>query len=226
MEILNRILLALAGNSPVKEGGKIEVPGATHPPLHYFKTIKLGVIVGHTKDAPGADLEGTNYGEYKYNSEVAALVKSLADNRVNVEVIFRDGIGLVGAYAKAFALKCDCVVELHFNAYNEMARGSLTLCSPEKGDVNFATILHSKVVNLFGKGPNRPDRGINILSRSDRGGMSVSAYPGMANCLLEPAFGDQETDAQLLLTLKAQYAQAILAGVVQWATLVGLLDVD
>lgn len=196
----------------------------SHPSPGFKQKVKLGIIVGHTKTSPGATFfNKTN--EYVYNSEIARLMVEICKTKVlpiDPSIIFRDGIGIAGAYAKAFAQGCDAVIELHCNAYNAKARGTLTYVSSNTEDVEFAHEIQKAMVSVFGT-DGRPvtkekGRGVQVISRSDRGGSNVYAYPGMPNCLTEPAFCDEQQDCKLLMDKKWEYANGLLNAVVLWAT--------
>lgn len=190
-------------------------PIINHPSPEGNRKVKLGVIVGHTKKEPGASMAGGG-NEYAYNTEIAKLMQKVNHPNVDVAIIYRDNIGIDGAYNQAFVLGCDCVVELHFNAFNRRVTGTLTYTSPASEDVAFAHIVHRAVLSVFGL-HNRKDHGVVCLSRSERGGRNVHSFNGMPNCLVEPAFGDVESEAKLLKEKKEAYATALIAAVVLWA---------
>lgn len=201
---------------------QIEVPedGKSHPAQGELRTVKLGIIVGHTKNESGADFyNGTN--EYAYNTETARLMELHAPRTVKHVTIFRDGIGIAGAYQKAFTENCDCVIELHCNAFNGKARGTLVYTSAATEDIEFSREMQKAMVAVFGTQGRRVDedygRGVQVISRQDRGGGNVYSFNGMANCLVEPAFCDNKEDCQLLLDLQAEYAKALVNAVELWA---------
>lgn len=176
--------------------------------------IKLAVIVGHEKKAPGARMTNGK-SEYDYNSEVATLMKLAAKAKpVVVETIFRDRIGISGAYEKAAKLGADCVIELHFNAFNTVVHGTETLCTADARDVEFAGIVHEKVCEVFQR--NGLSRGVKKLARSARGGNNVHSFAAGVNCLVEPFFGDNREDARLASILQTAYAKALVEAVEAW----------
>ena len=174
------------------------------PSIKEVQQFKLGLIVGHTKKDQGAVMKN-KVTEYQYNSQVAEACKKLSDEHLKVEVIYRDGIGISGAYAKADKLKCDYVIELHFNAFNKKATGTETLCSNDDKDYDFALSVHTMLCKLFDRGGS--SRGVKKIPRSGRGGQSCYSYPNGKNCLVEPFFGDAETE----LAMKKQelYAEEL-----------------
>lgn len=185
--------------------------------------IRLGLIVGHESAHQGAvidfvNIKGTkleHITEYAYNSEIALLVKERCQNKyVEVVIIFRDEIGIAGAYAKAESLKCDIALELHFNAdVNREYFGTETLCSTNSDDLYLANIMNSEIFKVFG----RRNRGVKAIAKNSRGGANVWAMSNTANCLLEPFFGTNMLDAYIGLTKREEYADAIVRGVITYA---------
>lgn len=191
-------------------------PKTNHPDPESRAKITLGLIVGHEKKAPGADLYGGG-NEYGYNSEIAAIIKQLCSGTaIDCRVILRDGIGIDGAYRRAFDLGCDCAIELHFNAFNNKATGTLTYTSTASEDVAFSHVIHKAMVGVFGT-EGRKDRGVVSLGRKERGGRNVYSFNGMPNCLVEPFFGDVESEAKLAIAKKREYAAALVLAVQTWA---------
>ena len=181
-------------------------------------TIKLGIVVGHTKDASGAEMvKPYCVSEYVYNTEIASLIKQYAESRpdqkVTCEIIFRDGIGISGAYEKAVKLKCDCVVELHFNANDSQTTGTEVLCSYDQKDIDFASYFQKNICKQFNR--NGYSRGIKRLSRGDRGALSCYSFDG-PNCLVEPAFGDVESESKMLMSMKKDYAISLFMSVYEF----------
>jgi N-acetylmuramoyl-L-alanine amidase len=209
--ILNKIKAWFSAKPSQPKQQERETPSPVEIPK-----IKIGLIVGHEKSAPGADMvDGVT--EYKWNSEVAILSAEYAATQQNVivEIIKRDGIGISGAYRKADDLKCDCVIELHFNSFNSRASGTETLCSMDKQDVEFATKVHQKICEVFAR--NGTSRGVKPLPRSARGGQSIYSFPNGVNCLVEPFFGDNEADCIIAQNTKYAYAKCLVDACVMWA---------
>lgn len=192
--------------------------GRELPHASETKIIKLGIIVGHESRAPGAEL-ATGGNEYKYNSEVADLLAQYAKHErpeIVCKVIKRDGIGIEGAYASLEAEKCDAVIELHFNAYNKNMTGTETLCSAASDDSEFAHIIQKAMCQVFGR--DGQSRGVLAIGRNARGGQSVYAFPKGVNCLVEPFFGDNLSEAKMALEKKGPYAKALVDAVYLWAS--------
>lgn len=185
------------------------------------RKISLGIVVGHTKAAQGAVMAAPyKVSEYVYNSEIAKLVQKYAPSGMEVDILYRDKGGISGAYAEARAEKCDCVIELHFNAANGKAFGTETLVSSESVDKQFGQIIQDALEPVFGRVNNgKGDRG--LIVDPSRGGASVRAFKGAANCLTEAFFGDNPSEAKMAMERKDEYAKAIISGVLEWAALTG-----
>lgn len=182
--------------------------------------VHLGIVVGHTSDAPGACLAkpyGTS--EYVYNTIVAKKMQGYAQSvygkAVKVTVFFRDIGGIAEAYGGAILQGCDVVIELHFNAFNSVVTGTETLCTPATEDVDFAHVIQRGMCQVFGR--EAMSRGVKALSRSDRGGWSVHSFPVGPNCLVEPFFGDTPSEAKLAMDKQEEYSRMLVDSVVLWA---------
>ena len=205
---------------PEPSGNDPELPDANDK-----GKVKVAVIVGHTKDAPGAVMAAPyNKTEYDFNTGIAnAMLKFAQANypQLDLVIIFRDGIGISGAYAKARALLCDVAIELHFNAFDGKASGSEVLCTPDSNDVEFAQIVQKMICEVFSR--NGESRGVKTLSKDARGGRNVHSFPGGANCLVEPFFGDNPVEASLAMSHYDEYSEALVRAVAHWARQVDLI---
>jgi N-acetylmuramoyl-L-alanine amidase len=200
-----------------KQPELITAPATPPAEIQPAGAITLGIIVGHEAKAQGADMTPPYYlSEYKYNSDIALLMQVYAKNRyptkITTKIIFRDNIGISGAYKKAAELLCDAVIELHFNAANGAAKGTETLCSYDEKDVKFASIVQKHVCQALGR--EGQSRGLKKLSKRERGEQSTSGFTG-PNCLIEPAFGDVKTEAALLIEKKFDYAHCLVDSVAE-----------
>ena len=185
--------------------------------------LKLGLIVGHTKMQKGSKMaEPFSRYEYDYNEEVAKAAKKYSEKYPNmeVEVIYRDHVGIHGAYVWAEQLGCDAVIELHFNAFNGKEQGTLTLCTADVSDVEFAHTIHKGLCALFAR--DGDSRGIRAISRNSRGA-NVHLFPNGVNCLVEPFFGDNKDDASKGVLLMDKYAEVLIDSVYLWGKKVDLL---
>lgn len=196
------------------DGVKPEAPKPSTP----ISGKRLGVVVGHEKDAPGARMcEPYRYYEYPFNTEVAHMMAEYGESKgLDVEIFLRDDIGISGAYRATRAAKCDVVIELHFNAADGRARGSEVLCSTEAQDKALAMLLEKAMCRVFER-TGSGDRGLQLRD-SGRGAESCTSFPGKANALVEPAFGDNPSDAKMLVERREQYAHALVDAVIDYLT--------
>lgn len=189
-------------------------------PVPQNRVVHLGIIVGHTKKAPGA-VSNTGMTEYDYNNKVASLIKKLSNEipQIRVSVFYRDIIGIAGAYDLAEENKCDAVIELHFNAFNKKATGTVTLCTTDQQDIEFSNIIHTQMCTVFKRSGSSQ---ASAIGRSNRGAQNVYSFPGGVNCIVEPFFGDSE--GELGEELMDEYARCLLEGVFTWAVIKRLVD--
>lgn len=169
----------------------------------------LAVVVGHEKNRPGAALKGTSMYEYQYHTKVADKIKSMASMyNIDVEVIFRDSIGLSGAYEKVRMLSLDMCVELHFNAFNGKVTGTETLCSNKADDQLYAKEMQNELCRAFER--SNMSRGVKTIPRKANGGFACYSLLDIPNCLVEPFFGDVPSEVEMALKNMDDYAEAVL----------------
>jgi N-acetylmuramoyl-L-alanine amidase len=199
VELLLKIIDILTGYKDERET----------PDADFEGEASIGLIVGHTRRAPGASFAlGGN--EYDYNSDVARIAKAYCDvnfKNIKTHIIFRDVIGIAGAYKKATDLNCDVVIELHFNAFNKSVTGTETLTTTHVGDKAFGLEIQKMMCKVFDR--QGLSRGLKPISRSARGGRNVYSFQGY-NCLVEPFFGDAPSEARLANEKKEEYAEGLI----------------
>jgi N-acetylmuramoyl-L-alanine amidase len=191
------------------------LPGETMRP-------KLALIVGHTEKAPGASM-ATGGSEYDYNKRIANLcAEYVKENNLNLDlkIVYRDQIGLRGAYDRVASLNVDACIELHFNAFNKQVTGTETLCSPKPMDKEFAAILHEKICRVFHR--DNDSRGVKIIPRGANGGFAVYSLGDIPNCLVEPFFGDVLEEANMALAKEKEYAESLVLGTAQFFDEIGV----
>jgi len=183
------------------------------PDADYTGKAKIGLIVGHTKRSPGASFNnGAFSAEYDFNSEVAKQAKLYCKtkygNVLDTEIIFRDRIGIPGAYRKAEKIGCDVVIELHFNAFNKTVEGTETLTTSHVGDREFALEIQKMMCRIFKR--KGLSRGVKPIAKSARAGENVYAFPKGYNCLVEPFFGDNEKEAIFADVVLGDYSRGLI----------------
>lgn len=180
-----------------------------------IKQETLVLVVGHTKASPGAqacfNLGFAN--EYEFNSVLAEEIKKLENKELKVEIIYRDNKTIAQTYKQLEKMKnLSSVLELHFNAFNSIASGSLCLISnmalynsrvlkswenkdfellAHRLSFEFADLL--KIENRFVKILRKGDRGFhNVNQIITNEALEVCPPP----ILIEPFFGDNPEDCQ------------------------------
>lgn len=164
----------------------------------------IAIIVGHERQRPGAVIQFGPWkgkSEYEYNSDVAYMIATKLEAAGGSGiVIFRDRIGIIGAYEKARNSNVDFVVELHFNSSADpQANGCETLISSVKTSASklealFATYFADELHRCSGiiSGKKRHGNGVLQVRREDRGGINVNALTYIPCALIEPFFGSHE----------------------------------
>ena len=202
------------------------------PPSDALSREGLAIVVGHTArsqgatalsppfpaDSPTTPLSERN--EYSWNRDLALKIKERADRAgIRCAIFFRDGVGIEGAYAAVRDWSPKATVELHFNAATGNARGSLVLYGHDASK-SWATALQNGFVKLYDRQGRSEDRGVFIPGPDSpyrRGIASVTQLHPSA--LIEPFFGDNQTDATLGVQKKDGLADTILAA---FASFVGI----
>ncbi len=153
----------------------------------------VAVIPGHNARAPGAYCpEPIAASEYAFYCQVVDVMGQMAGGDVVLRQIRRVASGsyrqeIAAAYAQAW--DCAATVELHFNFGGPGARGTETLASGSNGSRRLAAAMQAEQLRALGL----RDRGVKVVSASDRGGYSVHAGKPPA-VLIEPFFASHEAD--------------------------------
>ncbi len=183
----------------------------------------ISIIVGHTKDQPGADLIRPgmpNLSEYDYNSQLAKTIQEYSQmvQSLTVSVHKRDGIGIDGAYAEALATQPDAIIELHFNSFNGEAHGTETLYNDSKDEMGIREKeLAQTVQDFMVKAMDTKDRGLKLIASDDeRGFHSLSRTYAVPSILTEPFFGDFLEDAEKAIKRRDALAVAIVDAFFSW----------
>ena len=151
---------------------------------------KVAVVVGHTRNNPGASSEVVG-SEFFYNSKVGEYLEDIVD--VYHYDTYKGGYtNMVKRNAKKLN-KHDysLVLELHFNSAGEDAEGceALYYRANKKGK-ELAELYCEIMCNTFGS----ENRGAKSRELDDRGGAALY-YPKATTLILEPFFGSNKEDA-------------------------------
>lgn len=148
--------------------------------------MKAAIIIGHSKESPGAYSTYLRSSEYTYNSEVAAYLSCIAD------VYKRPDNGGYKSQMKRLASEInqkdyDLVIELHFNSFNGKAEGCETISYPGSSSLVFGE-KYCKDISECYLTENRGAKEANPQSR----GWWFLAYMKAPAIIVEPFFGDNE----------------------------------
>lgn len=172
--------------------------------------MKIAIVVGHNIRARGAvSVDGTS--EFVWNSDLAEMIREHDLNAVRVFTRRRGGgysAEIDRVYSEVDAWGADVSAELHFNGSSSAnACGVLTLSSGSKGSLALAEQVHAKCLAVM----ERPDRGVEVRGRHDRGGRSL--WQGRAPAIMtEPFFGSNPEDWRRANARKEYLAEAIFRG--------------
>lgn len=190
--------------------------------------VRLALVVGHTSKARGATLHGGG-SEYQYNSKVAEralkFARDVAFDEIDVLVVYRDSVGIQGAYDKVIDFDPDAVIELHFNAFNGRVAGTEILYHDDKDldpklERDFAKHILQAMYDVFRPGAKPTDKALRgekeVKTSEERGWYNVSRAIEFPSVLVEPFFGDTASEAKLGREKLDQYAQMLITSTVDF----------
>lgn len=177
--------------------------------------MKLGVVVGHTQNRPGAHSTFLDANEYPWNRDLASRIEKNS-GALKTKVFFRDGHGIAGAYRESDEWGSDITVELHFNsADSPHATGTGVLYHPNSDSgKRFATLLRQEIREALPL-PDWPGGTGGVVTPFEasgeqrRGQTSLSAGVAPAT-LIEPFFGSNKGDCKVAEANKDALAVAIV----------------
>lgn len=188
----------------------------------------LGLLVGHTKQRPGAYSKIMQVSEYNYNRDLAKQIEVVCRNmpalKLKAAVETRDplegkyGDNLEGAFKKLVALNPICIIELHFNSFNGYATGSEVLFSDNYDkdgirELALAQMLAKNMASIL----EIPSRGVKeICNEGERGFHNLAKTTDIPSVLIEPGFGDHPADGKALIEKMPQLANTIASTVAEW----------
>lgn len=196
-------------------------------------TNDLAVVIGHTRRKPGATgkfpgLSSADRSEYHWNTELAQFIVEEASSRnLSCKSFTRDRGGITGAYNRVRKWFPKATLELHFNNGGGAASGTETLWHFAESK-SWASKLQEKINGLFQSASasegvrwgERWDSLPEIKSEGTRGWYSLSKLSPRdgqgPSALIEPFFGDHESDARIGHTYKKQLARAIVDAYVDY----------
>ncbi len=194
---------------------------------------RIAVIVGHTKERPGAlavwpltPLDQPPVHEFNYNLQLAEIIAmDLIARGADCQCFLRRE-GREELYARVNMFYPDCSVELHFNAFDQKARGTLTLYGQSHAkSEDLARHLQNAMIAALER-DEHTNRGIHLMQKDDTGysrGYSNVNLAEKPACLVEPFFGDNVDDARLAMTRQGQLGSALALALWTFASPVDIL---
>jgi N-acetylmuramoyl-L-alanine amidase len=166
-------------------------------PAPQVKKKKIAIVVGHEANKMGMKLYTGEY-EYQWNKKLSERIKKLYKGPHEIQVYFRDHIGVSGVATQAGGWGAELLIELHLNAAGiPAARGCEALViNTDKPTQVKAKILVEMISQTMGV-KIRHQNGLKLLAKGERGYPNLLAYKnaGITNpIIIEPFFADYETD--------------------------------
>lgn len=169
--------------------------------------MKIAIVVGHSKNSPGAYSKILGTSEYIYNSEVASYLAKDFD-------VYKRPITRKGGYMTQMRMlaeqlnpkEYDLVVELHFNKYdgkaNNKGEGCEAIIYPNSSSRPYAQAFVDLITTKY----QTVDRGVEEHGEGDRGFGFLSLMNAPA-IIIEPFFGDEKE--ALKFKEEKEYAETI-----------------
>ena len=183
--------------------------------------MKLGIVVGHTKNDGGAASPTLGQQEYTWNKDLAARIVAVS-SAIERKVFFRDGVGITGAYKATDAWGANITVELHFNSADSKkatGTGILYLAGSPRGK-RLAGVLFARINAVLGLGdwPKGAGGAVTPFMASGQAmRWQLSLSSGKApDTLIEPFFGSNPNDCAKAAANKDALAAAIVKAAEDW----------
>lgn len=172
---------------------------------------KIAIVLGHRKDKPGAYSPFLKEYEYEFNSGLLYEL-SIRLRDFDTCVYLKDGLTTEKVYEEIAKRKPDIAIELHFNSHlDSSAYGTETLCLQGYG--YYAKIMQNAISAALMRDKDG-DRGIKICDQGDRGYDNISLL-SCCTLLLEPFFGSNQKDCNLIVVRRKEFLDAIEAALRQ-----------
>ncbi|TQE99432.1 MAG: N-acetylmuramoyl-L-alanine amidase [Spiribacter salinus] len=169
--------------------------------------MKIAIIVGHNKRAPGAVRATDGISEFKWNSDLADLIHACGPQHVSI--FYRTPQGGYSAqidrvYGEVDEWGADVSLELHFNSFNKRSHGCETLSSGTQGSLLLARKVQAATV------ADLPvhDRGVKVRDHGQGRGWR-SLWSGQAPAIItEPYFGSNPEECRMADDFKEVLAES------------------
>lgn len=185
-----------------------------------YRSIRLAIVIGHTRKSPGAQGLPFLGSEYEFNTGIAEQMYKYAYLKgLIAKPFFRDIVGIAGVYKEVnewLAYAPNRVsIELHFNASTDLTVSGTEVLyddSPPESK-EFAQLVQNNLCLMFSRSP-KGNRGAKLVGKDDRGGPNM-IFATDISVLVEPAFGTNAYDAKLLWSSQSSYAKCLVNTVIE-----------
>jgi N-acetylmuramoyl-L-alanine amidase len=178
--------------------------------------MKIGLIVGHTLKASGAQAPDNQMSEYVYNSNLAKEI-SCQGTMLGHEIfiIYKDRLEQQDVIKLTNNLNADCTVELHCNAFKGEWHGTqVDVLQNQPNSFLLATAIYNEIIFVLSRGKAQ-SHGVVQIKHGDRG--VIDMYGLIAPCcLVEPFYIDNKEDFELGMNSITSLADAILHGALKF----------
>ena len=174
----------------------------------------IGIFIGHSEKASGAESPTTGLNEWDFNKPVAyALADNLIKHHVSTTIYERE---LHDEFSEMInherTCKYDLVLSLHLNCYYEKTEGTEILYwHRSKKGKKLAEFMLPPIMILFGG----KERGIKPLRKSTRGSIIVRKTQA-PTIIIEAKFIDNINDEKRLREYQDLYDEALFMGVISY----------
>ena len=179
-----------------------------------MKTIRVGLIIGHSLTSQGAVNQNSNLSEFDYNkSIVASVAERLAEKGLTPIVIYRTTYNHLPHDVNDSNV--DIAISFHCNAFDAKASGTevLYIEGSDKG-AHLASCIQEELLTALGL----TNRGTKAIRSHDRGGRLLCKTT-MPCVIAEPFFIDNDEDLAIATQRRYELINAYVTGIcnaVQW----------
>jgi len=177
--------------------------------------MQIALIVGHTLKKPGAFSKALGH-EYGFNKQLADKVYwELRRRQIPSLVFVKDNMEQSAVHRQVneyLRRPKPMAIEFHFNAsLDGKAIGTETLydADPPEGKI-LAALMQQKIAAAFSR-EGEQDRGAKLIEEGDRGHRNLAGIDVPA-CIIEPFFGDNQADCDLVQARMSDLVAAICDG--------------
>lgn len=153
--------------------------------------MKKAFIIGHNEKDQGAYSEILKVTEWGLYKSLTSELLQMGDVYTHDPLIESYTKRMKDTASKINTQDYDLVVALHFNMFNEKASGCEALFISEKGRVFGSNFCH-----YYTESTGTKNRGVKKVEKGGRGFEEIF-NPKAPAILIEPFFGDSESDCKL-----------------------------